>query len=344
MIDRSETGDSYRPRIDVSIVTWNSDAFVDKCLRGVADQEDVDCEVVVVDNASTDGTIRSLQQWSDFIKLIQLPMNSGYSHAHNIAVQGSSAPYIACLNPDVFLEEDYLSRIVRFLDCNPRFGGAIGKIEQSKDFSKLEESATRTGCIDTMGLEIRRSRHFVARRFGLPDTGLEVAPEEVFGVDGMAPVYRRTMLEEIAVGSEYFDEDFFAYCEDQDLSWRARLCGWRFACVPTSVAHHVRTWKPSKITARRVISPIQRRHAIRNHYWMIIKNDSPALACLHLPFILSRLLLIIAYSALFERHSLLAFVDIFRKMPQIAKKRRLIMSRRTVGAKEMKRWFGGFGS
>lgn len=330
------------PKISVSIVTWNSCGYIDNCLKAVFAQERINCEIVVVDNGSNDGTLDYLEEQGNLITLIRIPFNSGFSHAHNTAIEATSNPYIVCLNPDVFLEHTYLSQLVRFLESNPEYGGAIGKILQCKNPGRDRWENYQTNRVDTMGLEIERSRHFVARRFELVDDDGEIAPMEVFGVDGMAPVYRRTMLEETSIKAEFFDEQFFAYCEDQDLSWRARLLGWRFACVPTSIAYHVRTWRPSNISARKTISPLQKRNALRNHYWMVIKNDCISLALLHSPFILYRFILVVGFSVLFERNTLLAFIDIICGLPTILRKRREIMNRKTISRRQMLSWYRNF--
>jgi GT2 family glycosyltransferase len=327
--------------VTVSIVTWNSAKYITKCLEAVFSQEIDGIEVIVVDNSSVDGTLDLLKTYDHRIRLIALEINCGYAGGHNIGIRSSSAPFIACLNPDVFLTPGYLGELIAFLNANPNYGGAIGKIlqyaEEAVDDPPRGAYSPR---IDTMGLVIERSRHFVARRIGTIDSQANQDPVDVFGVDGMAPMYRRQMLEATVVEGEYFDEGFFAYCEDQDLSWRSRVMGWKFACVPAGVAHHVRTWKPADRRMRRSMDGTQRKNALRNHYSMIVKNDYLSLVLWYAPFIVTRGLFVLTYVLIFERGSLAAYKELIKALPSLVRKRRTIMSRAVLRASEIRKWHG----
>jgi GT2 family glycosyltransferase len=325
--------------ISVSVVTWNSKGFIEKCLQALLRQKKVETEIIVVDNCSTDGTIELIQEYSASIKVVQNSENLGYSGGHNKGIENSSGEFILLINPDVYLCETYCYELVSFLEDKTEYGGAIGKIYQtSSDIEQLASGSSSV--IDTTGLTILRSRQFIARGYGKTDDHLLSSPTEIFGVDGMAPLYRREMLENIKISEEYFDELFFAYCEDQDLSWRARLLGWKFCFVPDAKAYHVRSWKPNALKERKHIRPEIRRMALRNHYLMVIKNDDPVSLLRHCLFIGFRALKIFTYILLFEQSTLYVLKDIYHSLPVILRKRREINQKRKVSRQTIEQWFG----
>ena len=124
--------------------------------------------------------------------------------------------------------------------------------------------------INAVGLFPDRRRHQYLRGRDEPDRGQYDTAEEIFGADGAAPLYRRAMLEDVKIEGQYFDEQFFAYMEDVDLAWRARLLGWRCWYEPSAVAIHARTFQPGRRRARS--RPI-RRMAVKNRYLMLLKNE-----------------------------------------------------------------------
>jgi GT2 family glycosyltransferase len=323
-------------KLSINILTWNSESVIEKCIIHCLKQNLKDFEVVVIDNCSNDKTIEICEKYSSNIKIIKNDYNKGYSGGHNTGIKLSNAEYILVLNPDVFIEPDYAINIVNFLDHHLDYGAGIGKILQTKGANIPNN--TPLHLIDTMGLRLLKSRQFRARNFGISEKNVSNKPEDVFGVDGMAALYRRKMLEDIKINDEYFDEIFFAYCEDHDLSWRARLLGWNFVCIPTSIAYHIRTWKPVSLKDRKNISKENRRRALRNHYLTILKNDFPSYFIKHFSFILFRFSKIFIYSLLFEGNTLLAYVDIFKCLKQTLIKRKIIFSRKHAKNIEFEKW------
>jgi hypothetical protein len=178
---------------------------------------------------------------------------------------------------------------------------------------------------------------WAARRFGEVDHGQFDQPDEVFGVDGAAPLYRRKMLEDIQIKGQYFDESFFIHKEDVDLAWRARLLGWRCWYTPEAVAVHPRSFRPGQ--KRDAISPEVRIHSVKNRYLLLKKNESPqGWRRDGLP-ILWYDLKILFYICFFERSSLRAFGLLRQFWPQASEWRREIWKRVRVDSNEMLRWF-----
>lgn len=322
--------------VSINIVTWNSGKYIRQCLEKCLVQNYNNYEVVVIDNNSSDNTLQICSKFSDRIKIIKNESNLGYSGGHNVGFIRSLAEYVLVINPDVYLDENYVKNIIDFLDKNKEYGGAIGKIFQYIPGNNQEDGELY---FDTTGLKILRSRQFTARNFGISSNKVNIKTGECFGVDGMAAIYRRTMLEEIKVNNEYFDEDFFAYCEDQDLSWRARKSGWKFAFVNNAVAFHVRTWKPKSLKYRREIKSEIKRMALRNHYLMILKNDEIIPFLIHFPYIFFRFLKIFFYSVLFEQKTLLAFYDLLKLFKKGIQKRKIIKNNVKVTLSEILDWY-----
>jgi len=326
------------PKISINILTWNSERDIETCLQHAFLQNMTDGEINVIDNGSTDATLSILEKYTGRIRLLRNPVNLGYSGGHNRGIRESNGEYLQLLNPDVFLSPSYCEMLIGFLDRHPSYGGCIGKIYQSPG-----DPADGDLKIDTCGLTILRSRQFIARFHDVvPDPSGDSSRwnkiTEVFGVDGMAPVYRKSMLEDIKTGGSYFDESFFAYCEDQDLSWRARLYGWQFGFVPEALGFHKRTWKPGSLKARKNIPGPVRRMALRNHYLMIIKNDfasSLLRSSLHMAL---RFIRIVVYALFTEPLTLLAFYDVMKSLPAALVKRRIILAGRIMSSRQFHSW------
>ena len=233
--------------------------------------------------------------------------------------------FVLLLNPDAFLEPDYISSLVAsFTDQS--FGMATGKLLQAE-----------TGLIDSKGIRMTRSgRHFDVEQ-GRPDTR-HPTPDtrEVFGVSGAAAMYRMAFVNDVTVGGEFLDEDFFTYREDADVAWRGRLFGWRAIYVPHAVAHHVRTVTPEK---RRSLSAATNMHGVKNRFLLRLKNEGLYLALRNAPFELTRDLVVILGALTIERSSLPALAWLWKNRRRIMEKRRAIQSRRRVSDRDLAGWF-----
>jgi len=305
----------------VVLVTWNSAQHLPRCLDAIAQQSWPDVELIVVDNASTDGSADRATIRND--------TNRGFAAAVNQGLAVARGEFVLLCNPDAFLEPDYLSRIIEALDqAGESFGMATGKLL----------SATDSNLIDSKGIRMTRTgRHFDIEqgKRDLPTANYHL-PTEVFGVSGAAAVYRMSFLRDVAIDGEAFDEDFFTYREDADIAWRGRLFGWRALYVPAAVAHHVRTVTPEK---RRQLSPVVNMHGVKNRFLLRLKNEGLYLALRNAPFELARDVIAIAATLTIERTSLPAFSWIWRNRKRVLAKRRMIQSRRRVSDRELARWF-----
>ena len=282
---RSDAG-----RVTVVIVSWNSADFLEECLRSVAAQTLPPVEVVVVDNASTDGSADLARRHGATVHTSV--ENLGFCRASNLGWAAADGGAALFLNPDVVLEPDYLEQAVPVLQ-EERVGFVAGKLLR---FDR------RT--IDSAGQRIARSRRTIDRGYGEVDDGRYDEPASIDAVCGAAALYRREALEQVAPDGEVFDEDFFAYHEDLDLGWRATRAGWEGRYVPGARGYHFRgSTDPAARGGRRrrrlaVMPDGLAYHVVKNRYLSIIKNDSAAAFLRDLPFILGRDLLLWSYLVL----------------------------------------------
>ena len=143
-------------------------------------------------------------------------------------------------------------------------------------------------------------------------------------MSGAAVMLRRAALRDLEIDGEIFDEDFFAYHEDTDLAWRAALLGWHSLYVPRAVAVHRRRWRPE---TWRGIEPDLRRHAFKNHYLEMIKNERPGKFLRDLPVILAWEGVRLGYALLRDRSRLPAYASAARLARRAWHKRRHIQAR-----------------
>jgi GT2 family glycosyltransferase len=320
------------PSLSVSIVTCNSDRYIRRCLDALLCQKGVHLEVVVVDNASTDGTRKALSAYRGQIRLIRNPRNVGFAAAQNQAISRSTAPWVLALNPDVLLTPGFLQGLLEAGELHPRAGAVTGKLLSiGAGFTPLPEPL-----IDSTGIYFTPALRHFDRGWRQPDNGRYSRLEYVFGASAAAALYRREMIEDISINGDFFDSDFFTYREDADVAWRAQLLGWRCIYTPSAVAYHVRTVSPEN---RRSISPVMNMHSVKNRFLMRIKNMTPGLARRYwLPMTL-RDVVVLGGCLLVEPTSLQAFWRLARCLGRALERRRLIMRRRTASDRDLARWF-----
>jgi len=208
----------------IIIPNWNGAQHLPTCLDSLRRQSYPNFEVVVVDNGSTDGSVELLGQDYPEVKVVALPENRGFAGGVNAGIRKAQGELIAVFNNDAEADPRWLEELVAALACHPEAGMATPKVLL---FDRREVIHT-TG--DFYGVDGVPGNRGVWQR----DEGQFDQEEYVFGAAGVAAVYRRTMLEEIGL----FDEDFFAFCEDVDLAWRAQLAGWKCVYVPQAVVYH----------------------------------------------------------------------------------------------------------
>jgi GT2 family glycosyltransferase len=208
------------------IPSWNTAAYLERCLNSLADQSEVDVETLVIENGSTDDSLGVLTRRGT--NHLALPSNIGFAAAVNLGVARTNAPFVLVLNADCFLAPRCLPALVTKLAGDHELGGVQPRILQA-------DGSDRAARIYSAGQCLTRSGVAFERGWGELDGADYALPTEVFGVSGAACLLRRELF--IDLGG--YDAAYFAFYEDVDLNARARLAGWRFAYLPKAVAVHV---------------------------------------------------------------------------------------------------------
>lgn len=207
----------------VVIPNWNGAKDLPSCLDSLLTQT-LKPHILVVDNGSIDNSSRLLRTQYPDVEIVALPKNRGFAGGVNAGIKKAivdGAEYVALLNNDAVADKDWVKKLAELLDNNPKAGICTGAIVDK------DGSIDSTGEFYTVwGLPYPRGR-------GEPASEKYKAGE-IFGASGGASMYRVKMLQQIGL----FDEDFFAYYEDVDISFRAQLAGWKVAYVPEAVAYH----------------------------------------------------------------------------------------------------------
>jgi len=306
--------------------------FLKTCLESSLQQDHADREIIIVDNASTDGTRAVLREFESRLRVIYNDTNRGFAGGQNQAIAQSRGDWLLSLNPDVVLNPDFLTKLLAAAQGQERVGALCGKLLRWKP----DASEERSNVIDSTGIYFLRNLRHLDRGSDEIDRGQYDRREFVFGATGAAALYRREMVEDISVGGEFFDEDFFAYREDADLAWRAQMMGWSCLYVPEAVAWHVRRVTPERF--KQLPDEIN-RHSIKNRFLMRAKNISPGLYLRLLIPITARDLLILGYCALFNPGLLSGLSGFWSKRNSIREKRKWIQAHRRVSDRELAPWF-----
>lgn len=316
----------------VSIVTHDDSRFLERCLKAVLGQ-DAPLRVKVLDNASGDGSAAIARRMG--VEVEESPVNLGFSAGHNRNIRGESFRYVIFLNPDCLLEPDYLSCLVETLGEVAGAGMAGGKLLRM-DREGLPVRRRDRPVIDSTGMYFTPAQRHFDRGSGEEDDGRYDRPQEVFGITGAAMVCSREMLEDVRLGDEYFDEDFFAYREDADLCWRARLRGWKAIYHPGARAFHHRHVLPGE---RRKLNPALNAHSLKNRYLMRSKNMDFRVRMRCMPFMYLRDAAAFLYVLFVEPTSLRAYREVRALRVESLRKRRQVQSGRRIDGREMSWWF-----
>ncbi|HBJ00249.1 MAG TPA: glycosyltransferase family 2 protein [Lysinibacillus sp.] len=314
--------------IAVQIVTYNSADYIADCLNSVILQSYPVEKIIVIDNDSNDCIKDVVSHYSN-VYFVQNSINSGFVGGHNQGLNYAETDYVLVLNPDVILDKYYIEHIIKFMHLNEKVGAATGKLYRDLD----------SYIIDSTGINIKKSRRAVDRGSGEVDQGQYDDMINVFGVSGAAAVYKREMIDMISEDGRFFDESFFAYKEDVDVSWRARLAGWEICFVPKAIAQHERGWKDDK--SRKDISLKTRKHSYINRHFYIIKNDNIFYFLLHFPFIFIYEASCLVYILLKERKLFYAYKLLFIEYKSLKNKKMFIQSYRKAPSKKIYQYFKG---
>ncbi len=268
---------SVPPRVSVLVVAYQSGEHLALCLAALAAQSFTDHEVIVLDNASTDGAPQAAARAWPQTHMIDGGGNLGFAAGMNRAAQAAKGEWLALINPDAYADPDWLARLMAATKAYPQVRSFTSRQLLAEDPTRLD------GLGDVMSISGFPYRGGYRR----PDPG-DTAPGWVFSACGGAMMISRELFE--ALGG--FDERLFCYGEDVDLGYRLRLAGEPTLLVPDAVVrHHGGTASGGPRSDFAVF------HGTRNRLWVYIKNTPPVLLWLSLP------LHVLATLTLFARHA-----------------------------------------
>ena len=237
----------------IVIPNWNGIDVLPDCLDSLLAQTHK-TEIIVVENGSVDGSGAMIKEKYPSITLLEEPKNLGFDGGVNVGIRyalDAGHDYIALFNNDAVADKNWVGELVSTLEKQPQHGIATGKL-----FDGSRKKLDTTGdTYTTWGLAYPRGR-------GDRDDGTYDVPEDVFGATGGATLFRAIMFREIGI----FDNDFFAYYEDIDISFRAQLAGWKVRYVPTAHAYHQIGGTSGKIKG------FTTYQTIKNTPWVMWKN------------------------------------------------------------------------
>lgn len=325
-----------KPRVSVVIPNLNGITILGCCLASLERQVFKDFEVVLVDNGSTDGSVKYAKAefpWLD--NVIENPSNLGFARACNQGIEASRGDLVALLNNDTEAEPSWLSELVKSADGNPGAGMFASK---TLFFDRRDVIDTTGHLIYPDGLNRGRGRLEI-------DEGQYDNKPDVFFPSGCAALYRKQMFDEIGT----FDEYHFAYGDDTDIGIRGRLAGWKCVFVPTAVVYH----RYSITTGE--YSPAKVFLVERNRIWIVWKYF-PMRRLLASPFFSLLRYCYQAYGAVTgkgaagrfaSQHSFWrlltgvtkAYLCAFMQAPRVWKERGRMAKVKKVSEAEIDRWF-----
>jgi GT2 family glycosyltransferase len=302
-----------RPLISVVIPNWNGAHLLPTCLDSLRRQSYAEREIIVVDNASTDGSLELLARDYPDVRVVSLPRNTGFTGACNAGIRASHSEFVALLNSDTQADERWLAEVVAAFERRPEAGLVASKMLLFD----------RRDTLHTAGDFVRLDGTPGNRGVWQRDVGQFDREEYVFSACGGSAAYRRAMLDEIGL----LDEDFFFSLEDVDLAWRAQLAGWKCVFAPKAVVYH-------KLAATGG-GPTASFYDGRNMLWVIAKNYPGSLWKRHWREVLGAQLRITgealrAWRGEAARARLRGQLAGLLGLPRLLRKRRAIQSSRRV--------------
>lgn len=295
--------------ITVVVVSYNSRNYLQQCLASIQQENSYPYELIVVDNASQDGSADYVAEYFPWVRLVRSERNLGFSAGNNVAAQLAQGKYLMFLNPDTVVVPGTIDKLATILEQHPEVGIATAKILL---LNQPEQ-------INTCGNDVHLSGITLCRGAGLPaDAQAEMT--KVSAVSGAAFLMRRELFE--ALGG--FDEDFFMYLEDTDLSLRARMIGATCVYVPNAVVYHDYYLRFSREKTY---------YLERNRYLMLLKTLHWSTLFLMLPLFSLAEVITWGYILLAERSGLNKFRaygwvvrnwnDVMRKREQVQVSRKI---------------------
>lgn len=301
----------------VVVLNYNGGSIIEPCLSSVLKSDYPDFEVILVDNASTDGSVELAEKLfgSDpRLKVVRNSENLFYTGGNNAGINSAKGEYILILNNDTEIERDCLSELALALQ-DEKTGAAQPKILIHAEASVIDNTG---GIIDPFGYTKGRGSRQI-------DAGQFDNDRDIFYAGGTAMALKRPILDKVGI----FDPKFVAHWEDVDLSWRIRLAGYGIVFVPKAVIKHKVSKTITKFGNKHKIS----FHIRKNRIAGLIKNYNLVHLLRFLPFVVSLYLALFLKELFLDRKLVLAFTSIsallwnIKELPYLLRERSVVQKK-----------------
>lgn len=251
--------------VSVVIPNFNGIAFLDSVLASLEGQTLSNFEVILVDNGSTDGSCSFVTANYPWVHLIELSENFGFCGAVNAGIRAAKAPYVLLLNNDTEVKEDFVEEMLAAIRRHKNAFSCGARMVQYHDRDRLDDVGNYY-C--ALGWSFARGRG--------KDIHAYETEDKIFSACAGAAIYRKKIVEKIG----YFDEEHFAYLEDTDIGYRARIYGYENWYAPKAIVYHVGSG-----TSGSRYNQFKTRYSSRNNIYLIYKNMPLLQIILNLPFL-----------------------------------------------------------
>ena len=253
--------------VSVIIPNYNGMAYLEGVLSSLEQQEFQNFETILVDNGSSDGSVAFTMGNYPWVHIIELPDNFGFSRAVNEGIYAARAPYVLLLNNDTEVKEDFVEEMLAAIRRHKNAFSCGARMVQYHDRDKLDDVGNYY-C--ALGWSFARGRG--------KDIHAYETEDRIFSACAGAAIYRKKILEKIG----YFDEEHFAYLEDTDIGYRARIYGYENWYAPKAIVYHVGSG-----TSGSRYNQFKTRYSSRNNIYLIYKNMPLLQIILNLPFLVA---------------------------------------------------------
>lgn len=252
--------------VSVIVVNWNGERYIKRCLSSLMMQTYPKIEIILVDNDSKDDSLLIAEKYFKEVRLIGLPRNYGFAKANNIGLDQAKGEFICLLNNDAVAHRNWVEELVKAIKECPEVAVCASKMLNYQHREMIDSAGdgyTRMGFPDKIASGVRNHEDYDHLR-------------EIISACAGAVLYRRSVLDLVG----FFDEDFFSYMEDVDLSLRVNMAGYKCLYVPTAVVYHL-----GSASTGSKINPFTVYWSTRNYLPVIIKNLPSRLIVHYIPFI-----------------------------------------------------------
>lgn len=247
------------PLVSVVIVNYNGKRFLKDCLKSLKDSNYKNLEILLVDNGSSDDSLKYVKRYFPKIHIIELKDNIGFAGGNNIGIRRAKGKYILLLNNDTRADKNFINELVNVFERDAGIGAAQSKLLMMDDTSLLDSVGafqTPTGFLYHYGYAKKNTKKYEKQI-------------TLYSAKGACMMLRNEALKKVLIDGDVFDSRYFAYFEETDLCHRIWLAGYRVVFAPRSIIFH-----KMGATSRQMDNDFVQFHSFKNRIHSYIKNYS----------------------------------------------------------------------